>query len=65
MIIKGDCFDLIKDIDSKSVDLILVDPPYLISKSSGFSNISDTTSKEMATKYGTVSIDFGEWDNGD
>ena len=65
MIIKGDCFDLIKDIDSKSVDLILVDPPYLISKSSGFSNISDTTSKEMATKYGKVSIDFGEWDKGE
>ena len=65
MILKGDCFDLIKDIDSKSVDLILVDPPYLISKSSGFSNISDTTSKEMATKYGKVSIDFGEWDKGE
>lgn len=65
MILKGDCFDLIKDIDSKSVDLILVDPPYLISKSSGFSNISDTTSKEMVTKYGKVSIDFGEWDKGE
>jgi site-specific DNA-methyltransferase (adenine-specific) len=62
MIIKGDCFDLIKDIDSKSIDLILVDPPYLISRPSGFSNISDSTSKEMVTKYGKVSIDFGEWD---
>jgi site-specific DNA-methyltransferase (adenine-specific) len=62
MILQGDCFELIKNIESKSVDLILIDPPYLISKSSGFSNISDATSKEMATKYGNISIDFGDWD---
>ena len=65
MILKGDCFDLIKDIDSKSVDLILVDPPYLISRSSNFKNYSDDASKELITKYGKVSIDFGEWDKGE
>ena len=62
MIIKGDCFELIKNVKNKSVDLILVDPPYLISKSSGFSNYSDNTSKELITKYGGISIDFGDWD---
>ena len=51
MILKGDCFDLIKDIDSKSVDLILVDPPYFISRNSNFKNYSDDTSKELITKY--------------
>ena len=50
MILKGDCFELIKNVKNKSVDLILVDPPYLISKSSGFSNYSDNTSKELITK---------------
>lgn len=65
MILKGDCFDLIKDIDSKSVDLILVDPPYLISRSSNFKNYSDDASQELITKYGKVSIDFGEWDKGE
>ena len=62
MILKGDCFELIKNVKNKSVDLILVDPPYLISKSSGFSNYSDNTSKELITKYGGISIDFGDWD---
>lgn len=61
MLINDDCFNYLKEINSKSVDLILVDPPYLISKKSGFKNIADTTTKEMATKY-NVSIDFGEWD---
>ena len=57
MILKGDCFELIKDIESKSVDLILVDPPYLISRDSNFKNYSDDASKELITKYGKVSID--------
>src|SRR3990167_8975584 len=28
----GDCFDLLKLIDSNSVDLIIIDPPYLTTK---------------------------------
>ena len=62
MIINDDCFNYISKIPSKSVDLILVDPPYLISKKSGFTNYSDKTNSDMITKYGKVSIDFGEWD---
>lgn len=62
MILQGDCFELIKNIDSKSVDLILVDPPYLISRDSNFTKYSNETSKDMVTKYGGISIDFGEWD---
>ena len=64
-IINTDCFDELPNIESGSISLILIDPPYLISKSSGFSNISNATSKEMATKYGSISIDFGEWDKGE
>jgi len=61
MIICGDCYLEIKNIQSNSVDLIIIDPPYLISKYSNFKQISDSTSKEMATKY-NISIDFGDWD---
>jgi len=63
-IVNDDCFNYLKTIESKSVDLILTDPPYLISKDSGFKNISNNTKPEMATKY-NISIDFGEWDKED
>lgn len=62
MILKGDCFELIKNIEEKSIDLILIDPPYQISKSSNFKNHSKKASEKMISKYGKVSIDFGEWD---
>jgi DNA modification methylase len=65
MILQGDCFELIKNVESKSVDLILVDPPYLISRDSNFKSYSDDASKELITKYGKVSIDFGDWDKGE
>ena len=62
MEINDDCFNSLKQIQSGSVDLILVDPPYLISKKSGFTRYSDEAKSEMITKYGKVSIDFGDWD---
>jgi DNA modification methylase len=62
MILEGDCFELMKKIDNKSIDLILVDPPYQISKSSNFKKYSKSASKDIITKYGGISIDFGDWD---
>jgi len=61
MLIKDDCFNYIKNIDSKSVDLILIDPPYLISKKSFFKIPCESTPKFLKEKY-DISIDFGEWD---
>lgn len=61
MIILGDCFDEILKLKSQTVDLIIIDPPYLISKDSNFKKVSDSTSKELQTKY-NISIDFGDWD---
>jgi site-specific DNA-methyltransferase (adenine-specific) len=58
----GDCFDWISKIEDNSVDLILIDPPYLISKKSYFKNYSEEASDKMIIKYSNVSIDFGEWD---
>lgn len=60
-IICGDCFDYLPNILDNSVDLILIDPPYLISKDSNFKKTSGSTSQEMKTKY-NISIDFGNWD---
>lgn len=61
MVILGDCLQELPKIESNSIDLIITDPPYLISRDSNFKQISDSTSKEMVTKY-NISIDFGDWD---
>jgi site-specific DNA-methyltransferase (adenine-specific) len=62
MIINGDCLYELTKIESNSIDLILTDPPYLISRESGFRNTSDNANDEMKSKYGKISIDFGDWD---
>jgi site-specific DNA-methyltransferase (adenine-specific) len=61
MIIHGDCYKSLFDISDSSVDLVLIDPPYQVSRTSGFKKASKDTSPEMVTKY-NISIDFGEWD---
>jgi len=62
MIINDDCFNYLQQIPDKSINLILVDPPYLISRDSNFKNYSDGANSDMVTKYGQLSIDFGDWD---
>ena len=62
MIINGDAIIELPKIEKDSVDLILIDPPYQISRSSGFTNYSDDTKDELKLKYGNLSIDFGDWD---
>ena len=42
-----------------------MDPYILISKKSNFKNYSEGTTKEIITKYGGHSIDFGDWDKQD
>lgn len=61
ILVNDDCFNYLDKIKSKSVDLILVDPPYLISRNSNFQKHSDLTDPFFVTKY-NMSIDFGEWD---
>jgi site-specific DNA-methyltransferase (adenine-specific) len=62
MIVNGDSYEYIKSVESGSVDLVLTDPPYSISKESNFKKISETTKEEMISKYSKLSIDFGYWD---
>ena len=55
MIILSDCFDYLRQMESGSVDLILTDPPYDISRSSNFKS-------GKLSKFNQISIDFGYWD---
>ena len=55
-IILGDCFEVLKTIPNNSINLILTDPPYQISRGSNFTKNSDNI------KFNKISIDFGEWD---
>jgi DNA modification methylase len=65
MIYNDDCFNVLPTLSKKSVDLILVDPPYGISRDSLFTKTNENTSEFMAIKYGKISIDFGDWDKED
>ena len=48
---QGDCLSLMKDIPDKSIDLLLTDPPYNISKNNNFKTMKRS------------GIDFGGWDH--
>ncbi len=64
LLINDDCFNYFKEIKNNSIDCIITDPPYLISRKSNFKNHSHSTEKFMVNKY-DISIDFGEWDKED
>ena len=51
-LINGDCLEEMKNIKDDSIDCILTDPPYNISKKNGFKGF-------FGYKAG---LDFGEWD---
>ena len=53
------CFDFLKNIEKNSVDLILIDPPYEISRETNFQN-GEATGKD--TDRFRISMDFGDWD---
>lgn len=61
-----DGLSLLKDIDDKSVDLVLTDPPYIISKTTGMDKVFiDKQKGVVKAKYGTkyaIQTDYGEWD---
>lgn len=51
----GDCLEVMKGIPDGSVDLVLTDPPYEISKPSNFHTMKDRKNERAGT-------DFGSWD---
>ena len=54
-LLKGDCLELMKGIPDESIDAVITDPPYNISRENNFSTMSSANRK---------GIDFGEWDKG-
>lgn len=57
-LINDDYIEAIKNLDDNSIDLILTDIPYNISKENGFGGFDKKTNRNR------VGIDFGEWDKG-
>lgn len=53
----ADYRDFLSEFDSNTVDLILTDPPYAISRDTGFQSVGKRSVKRFA-----VSMDFGQWD---
>ena len=50
-----DSLSLMKELENGSVDLVLTDPPYIISKPSGFKSVVH------GEKRFAVSTEHGEW----
>lgn len=53
------CFELLASLENKSIDLVLIDPPYDISRPTNFQS-GEETGKD--TDRFRISMDFGEWD---
>ena len=53
---KTDSLSLMKELEKETVDLVLTDPPYIISKPSGFKSVVH------GEKRFAVSTEHGEWD---
>ncbi|MCD8089048.1 MAG: site-specific DNA-methyltransferase [Clostridiales bacterium] len=55
------CFDFLKTVESGSVSLVLIDPPYEVSRETNFSS---GEAKGRDTDRFRVSMSFGKWDYG-
>ena len=53
----SDFSDFLQGLDKNSVDLVLTDPPYTISRKTGFAQVKN------GVKRFAVSMDFGAWDH--
>ena len=56
----ANCFEYLKEIKSNSVNLVLIDPPYEVSRDTNFSS-GKPTGRDVDRFR--VSMNFGDWDN--
>ena len=54
------CFSFLERVESNSVDLVLIDPPYEVSRETNFQS---GKAKGKDTDRFRVSMDFGDWDS--
>ncbi len=59
-LLNQNCFDYLKTIQDKSISLVLIDPPYLVSRKTNFQT---GKAKGKDTDRFRVSMNFGTWDN--
>lgn len=59
-ILNQSCFDFLPGVETASVDLVLIDPPYEVSRSTNFAS-GEPTGKDVDRFR--VSMDFGAWDH--
>lgn len=57
-IVNNDGMLYMQSIDDSSIDMVLTDPPYVISRDTGFKNSVNGVDRLK------ISMDFGEWDKG-
>lgn len=60
-LINKSCFSFLKKLKSNSVDLVLIDPPYEVSRDTNFQS---GEAKGKDTDRFRVSMEFGDWDFG-
>ena len=60
-LLNQDCLEFLAALDSKSVDMVLTDPPYEVSRDTNFSSGKKTGRN---TDRFRVSMEFGDWDYG-
>lgn len=58
-LVNASCFDWLKTVPSNSVDLVLIDPPYEVSRETNFQS-GEKTGRD--TDRFRISMDFGNWD---
>lgn len=58
-LINENCFNFLKNIEDNSVALVLIDPPYEVSRDTNFASGEE---KGTDTDRFRVSMDFGNWD---
>ena len=63
-LIHWDCFEEMSKLEYQSIDLIICDLPYWISKDSWFAN-GNKNNPECDKKYWKHTINFGNWDTKD
>lgn len=58
-----DGLDLLKSLKSGTVDLVLTDPPYIISKNSGMDDVFTGKAKSKYGRKYAIQTDYGKWDS--
>lgn len=62
-LILGDCFNVLKKIPNNTINLICIDPPYLISRQTNFDKGGAwNNNNDKRCRASPPKTDFGEWD---